>query len=48
MSFTEPDQVWCSDITCIRLTHVFVYLAAVMDWAGRYVLSWEVAVTISA
>ena len=45
MSITEPDQVWCSDITYIRLAHGFVYLAAVMDWASRYVLSWEVSVT---
>ena len=28
MSITEPDQVWCSDITYIRLAHRFVYLTA--------------------
>jgi len=42
---TEADQVWCSDITYIRLAHGFVYLTAVMDWASRYVLSREVSVT---
>jgi len=46
MSITEPDQVWCSDITYIRLAHGFGYLTAVMDWASRYVLSWEVSVTM--
>ena len=46
MSITEPDQVWCSDITYIRLAHGFVYLTAVMDWASRYVLTWEVSVTM--
>ena len=46
MSITEPDQVWCSDITYIRLAHGFVYLTAVMDWTSRYVLSWEVSVTM--
>jgi putative transposase len=46
LSITEPDQVWCSDITYIRLAHGFVYLTAVMDWASRYVLSWEVSVTM--
>ena len=46
MSITEPDQVWCSDITYIRLAHGFVYLTAVMGWASRYVLSWEVSVTM--
>ena len=45
MSITEPDQVWCSDITYIRLAHGFVYLTASNDWASRYVLSWEVSVT---
>jgi putative transposase len=38
--------VWCSDITYIHLTHGFVYLTAVMDWASRYVLSWGVSVTM--
>jgi putative transposase len=28
MSITEPDQVWCSDITYIRMAHGFVYLTA--------------------
>ena len=46
MSITEPDQVWCTDITYIRPAHGFVYLTAVMDWASRYVLSWEVSVTM--
>ena len=46
LSITKPDQVWCSDITYIRMAHGFVYLTAVMDWASRYVLSWEVSVTM--
>jgi len=41
-----PDQVWCSDITYIRLSGGFVYMTAVMDWHSRYVLSWEVSVTM--
>ena len=28
ISITEPGQVWCSDITYIRLAHGFVYLTA--------------------
>lgn len=28
MSITEADQVWCPDITYIRLAHGFVYLTA--------------------
>ena len=47
MSITAPDQVWCSDITYIRMPHGFVYLTAIMDWASRYVLSWEISVTMN-
>jgi putative transposase len=43
---TRPDQVWCSDLTYIRLAGGFVYLTAVMDWHSRYVLSWELSVTM--
>jgi len=41
-----PDQVWCSDITYLRMPGGFVYLTAVMDWHSRYVLSWELSVTM--
>lgn len=40
------DQVWCSDITYLRLAHGFAYLTVVMDWHSRYVLSWELSVTL--
>ena len=46
IDINRPDQVWCSDITYIRLSGGFVYLTAVMDWHSRYVLSWEVSVTM--
>ena len=42
----RPDQVWSSDITYIPMHRGFVYLVAVMDWYSRYVLSWEVSVTM--
>lgn len=37
------DHIWSTDITYIRMKGGFVYLAAVMDWYSRYVLSWEVS-----
>ncbi len=37
------DQVWSSDITYIRLRGGFAYLAAVLDWYSRYVLSWALS-----
>jgi len=42
----QPDHVWCSDITYIRLRGGFVYLTAVMDWHSRYVLSWDLSITL--
>lgn len=44
----HPNQVWAADITYIRLWRGFVYLAAVMDWYSRYVLSWALSVTLEA
>jgi len=46
LKIDRPDQVWCTDITYIRLARGFVYLTAVMDWHSRYVLAWEVSVTM--
>ena len=46
LDIDRPGQVWCSDLTYIRLNRGFVFLTAVMDWHSRYVLSWEVSVTM--
>lgn len=40
------DQVWCTDITYIRMLHGFVYLVAIMDWHSRFVLSWRISTTL--
>lgn len=48
LEIVRPNQVWASDITYVRLRHGFVYLVAVMDWYSRYVLSWEVSVTLDS
>ena len=42
----RANQVWSADITYIRLQHGFVYLVAVVDWYSRYVLAWELSVTL--
>jgi putative transposase len=42
----HPDQVWCADISYIRMYHGFVYLVAVMDWFSRYVLAWELSISL--
>ena len=40
------NQVWSTDITYIRLARGFIYLVAILDWFSRYVLAWEVSVTL--
>ena len=44
----KVDQVWCSDLTYIRLAGDFVYLTAVIEWYSRYTLSWEISVTMAS
>lgn len=46
LDINRSNQVWCADITYLRMTGGFVYLVAVMDWYSRHVLSWEVSVTM--
>ncbi len=46
LAIERPDHVWCSDITYIRLRGGFVYLTAVMDWHSRFVLSWDLSITL--
>ncbi|WP_315766446.1 IS3 family transposase [Bradyrhizobium sp. SZCCHNS2005] len=48
MEITRPNQVWAMDITYIPMAHGFVYLAAVLDWATRRVLSWRLSITMEA
>ena len=43
LTISYPDQVWCSDITYIRMRKGFVYLTAIMDWYSRYVISWKLS-----
>ena len=42
------NQVWSSDITYVRLVGGFVYLVAIIDWFSRYVLAWEISVTLDS
>ena len=46
VAIERVDQVWSTDITYIRLRSGFVYLVAILDWFSRYVLAWELSVTV--
>jgi len=43
LTIDRPNQVWCADITYLQMRGGFLYLAAVMDWHSRYVLSWTLS-----
>jgi putative transposase len=46
MKIERVNQVWSTDITYVRLRSGFVYLTAILDWFSRYVLAWEVSMTL--
>lgn len=48
MMITKPNQVWCSDITYIRLLNSHVYLTVIMDWYSRFIIEWELNTTLEA
>jgi putative transposase len=48
VEITRPNQVWAMDITYIQMARGFVYLAVVLDWFSRRVLSWRMSITMEA
>lgn len=42
----KANQVWSTDITYIRIKGGFVYLAAIIDWYSKAVLSWRISNTM--
>ena len=48
MEITRPNQVWAMDITYIPMARGSVYLAVVLDWFSRRVLSWRLSITMEA
>jgi putative transposase len=48
MDITAAGHVWCADVTYLPMARGFCYLAAVMDWASRRVLSFRLSNTLDA
>lgn len=42
------NEVWSGDITYIRTNGGFVYLAAIIDWHSKAILSWKISNSIDA
>jgi len=45
---SEPDAVWCSDITYIWTFTGFVYLTSIMDLYSRKIIAWVLSDTLEA
>lgn len=41
-----PNKVWSTDITYIKLEKGFAYLAAIIDWNSKKILSWKLSNTM--
>lgn len=48
LTIDRPNQVWAMDMTYVPMARGFVYLAAVIDWYSRKVLSWRLSITMEA
>jgi len=48
LDIMHSNQVWCADITYVRLAWGFAYLVAIVAWYSRCVLSWRLSNTLEA
>lgn len=46
MTIDRPNQVWAADITYVPIGRGFLYLVAIIDWASRAVLAWNLSNTM--
>ena len=48
LAISEPNKVWCADITYIPMRRGFLYLVAIVDWCSRKILSWRLSNSLDA
>lgn len=48
LTLTGLDQLWCADLTYIRLGSEFIYLAVILDVFSRRVIGWELGRNLDA
>ena len=46
INIDKPNRVWSTDITYIKIAGGTVYLAAIIDWYSKAVLSWNISNTM--
>jgi len=48
VEIVRANQVWSVDITYVRLRKGFAYLVAIIDWHSRYVIAWELSLSLES
>lgn len=48
VDIVRANQVWSTDITYIKINGGMVYLAAIIDWYSKAVLSWRISNTMDS
>lgn len=43
---THPNQLWVADITYVRLTRSFAYLAVILDAYSRRIIGWAISASL--
>ena len=46
LAITHPNHVWGTDITYVKLEEGWAYLVALLDWYSRYVIAWELSLSM--
>lgn len=44
----QPDEVWATDITYVKLPMGFIYLVAYIDLCSRYIVAFNISITMEA
>ena len=48
LEIKRPNHVWGTDITYVKVKNGFVYLAAIIDWYSKAILSYEISNTMDS
>ena len=48
LDISNPDEVWATDITYIKLPIGFIYLVAYIDLYSRYIVAFNISITMEA
>ena len=43
---SHPNHIWGTDITYVRMEEGWAYLVALIDWYSRYVVAWELSLSM--